>query len=118
MDHEKYDSMYDPTKPLTSDIPLNTRGNPWDARPSHDNLLRNESGGFHSRDDSLGSVDTVMGDKAQQSRNSYPMTTQPGVAYTQEPTPTPHEQDPYYYTSSYGSGLGQPERTQAHPGAL
>lgn len=118
MDHEKYDSMYDATKPLTSDIPLNTRGDPWDARPSHDNLLRNESGGFHSRDDSLGSVDNVMGDKAQLSRNSYPMTTQPGPAYTQEPTPTPHEQDPYYYTSSYGTGLGQPERTQAHPGAL
>ncbi|KAF7799053.1 hypothetical protein EIP86_010283 [Pleurotus ostreatoroseus] len=122
LDHEKYDSMYDPTNPLTADIPLNTRNDPWDARPSSDNLLPHErdayAGGFHSRQDSFGSVDTIAGDKAHQRQNSFAMTAQPGAAYMQEPTPTPHEQDPYYYSSSYGAGLGQPERTQPHPGAL
>ncbi|KAJ3559760.1 hypothetical protein NM688_g133 [Phlebia brevispora] len=82
LDHEKYDSMYDPTNPLTSDIPLNERGDPWDSRPSNDILLRDGPGGYHSRQDSFGSVDTVMGDKAQQpqyGQNSYPLTTQPGT---------------------------------------
>lgn len=114
--------MYDPTHPLTADIPLNDRGDPWESRPSDADLR--EPGAYHNRQDSFGSVDTVMGDKVQQPRysgygqNTYP-PVQPGAAYTQDPTPTPQAQDPYYYQAGYtgGNGMDQPERTQPHPGA-
>ncbi|KAL4242154.1 hypothetical protein ABKN59_001866 [Abortiporus biennis] len=114
LDHEKYDSMYDPTKPLTSDIPLATRTDPWDARPSTDMLMRG-GGGYHTRDNSLASVSTVMGDKQQQTRDygyqsAYPPSP-PNHAYTQDPGPTPHAN---YYPSSNG-GVGIPEPSQPHP---
>lgn len=122
LDHEKYDSMYDPTHPLTSDIPLNNRGDPWDSRPSDDNLPR---AGYHDRHMSGGSVDTVMADKSTQpqydygygSGNIYP-PAQPGVAYTQEPTPTPRANDSYYFSNNNyeaGGSMQRPESTQAHP---
>lgn len=125
LDHEKYDSMYDPTHPLTSDIPLNSRGDPWDSRPSDDNLPR---GGYHNRHES---VDSVAADKPPMQpqygynydNGSYP-PAQPGVAYTQEPVPTPHQaQDPYYYNSynsdgyDAGGSTQRPGMAQPHPGA-
>ena len=66
--------MYDPTNPLTSDIPLNERGDPWDSHDdaainpnaSSDARYSDNAGGYHSRQESDASVDTVMGDKVQQ----------------------------------------------------
>lgn len=63
-DHNKYDSMYDPTKPLASDIPLTDRADPWDSRASMDSPPR----GYHDRSESIDSVSTVLGNKVQQSR--------------------------------------------------
>ena len=120
--------MYDPTRPLTSDIPLNNR-DPWDARPSDDNLAR---GGYHDRQMSTGSYDQGLGDKATQPQygygyggSTYP-PSQPHNAYTQDPAPTPAVNDPYYSQSQtydnynnfeYGSSMQRPESAQAHPGA-
>lgn len=35
-DHEKYDALDNPTKPLTDDIPMADRGDPWDSRASRE----------------------------------------------------------------------------------
>ena len=35
-DHFKFDSEYDATNPLTTNIPLADRSDPWDSRPSID----------------------------------------------------------------------------------
>jgi hypothetical protein len=113
--------MYDPTRPLTADIPLNNRGQ-WDSRPSDDNLPR---AGYHDRNLSTGSYDRVMADKPMQPQydygyggNTYPPAA-PGNAYTQEPAPTPRMNDPYYSQNNYtyGDGMSRPESAQAHPGA-
>lgn len=121
LDHEKYDSMYDPTKPLTSDIPLSTRADPWDARTAENPLLHDT--GNHSRHSSIASVSTVMADKQQQphdfggyGQSTYPPNV-PNHAHTQSPGPTPIANE--YYTSGYGGGgVNAPQPSQPHPGAL
>ncbi|THH28072.1 hypothetical protein EUX98_g6123 [Antrodiella citrinella] len=108
LDHEKYDSMYDPTKPLTSDIPLNNRG--WDAQPSNEVIGQ---AGYHSKQASFSSVYT---DKQQQAQDfggygqaaTYPPNF-PNYAHTQDPGPTPFANE-YYATE------GGPEPVQPHPG--
>lgn len=116
LDHEKYDSMYDPTRPLTSDIAVSHRSEPWET--SNQNLSRGLDN-VHSRGDSVTSMDTVMADKPSQfsdnpyGANTYPPSV-PGQAYTQSPGPTPHATE--YYSSGYGAGMGAPDPTQAHPG--
>lgn len=116
--------MYDPTRPLTSDIPLSNR-DPWDARPSDDNLAR---GGYHDRQMSTGSYDQGLGDKSTQPQYGYGYAgsayppAQPGNAYTQDPAPTPRVNDPYYtqpaaYNYEYGNSTQRPPSVQAHPGA-
>lgn len=119
LDHEKYDSMYDPKNPLTSDIPLNNRGDPWDARNhSDENLLKHNPG--HNRGDSVASVDTIMGDKPQypQYGNTTYQPAEPNAAYTQEPYPTPGHRDTYYNDAPYnpGSSTQRPVMAQPHPG--
>ena len=120
LDHEKYDSMYDPTRPLTADVALNNRGDPWDARHSDDIPLTSRY--EHGRGDSFASVDTIVADKPKGAPydpyGGAPYPSEPGVAYTQEPYPTPGVQDPYYYNNSYAGGsVPRPEMTQPHPGA-
>ena len=108
LDHEKYDSMYDPTKPLTSDIPLSNRG--WDTQPSDDAIGH---AGYHSKH---GSVSSVYTDKPQQAQdyggygsNTYPPSF-PNYAHTQDPGPTPHTT--HYYTQADPDM----EPVQPHPG--
>jgi len=114
-DNTRYDSLYDPTKPLASDIPLTNRGDPWASRPSTDSLANPR--GYHDRSDSVNSVSTVMGDKMQQPRDydAYGQApAQPGNAYTEDPGPTPAIND-NYYGGDYNNGLDYPERSQPHP---
>ncbi|KAI0348482.1 hypothetical protein BDW22DRAFT_1424640 [Trametopsis cervina] len=121
LDHEKYDSMYDPTRPLTADIPLSNRADPWDARLSNDNLNR---AAYHNRQTSGASLDNVA-DKPSQPSYDYGYgggmyaPAQPGNAYTQEPVPTPRMGNSYYQNNNYdyGNGMQRPESAQAHPGA-
>jgi hypothetical protein len=109
--------MYDPTYPLTSDIPLNNRGDPWDARPSDD--IPSTSRYQHGREDSFASIDNITADKRGAPYEAYggsAYPSEPGVVYTQDPNPTPH--DPYYYNNySRGEGMSRPEIAQPHPGA-
>ena len=117
----KYDSFNDPTKPLTSDIPLSNRADPWEFHPPTQRLM--QDGGFHSRQSSLASVSTVMADKQQHpvDYGNYGQTGYiPDAGYanqtqTQVPGPTPLAND---YPTSYGpGGMGAPTHSQPHPGA-
>ncbi|EKM61176.1 uncharacterized protein PHACADRAFT_134485 [Phanerochaete carnosa HHB-10118-sp] len=109
LDHEKYDSMYDPTYPLTSDIPLNNRGDPWDARPS-DDIPRYQ----HGREDSFGSMEQITADKPY---DPYGGPAYPSEAFAQEPNPASHVQDSYYNSYNAGGSMPRPETEQPHPGA-
>lgn len=106
LDHEKYDSMYDPTYPLTSDIPLNTRGDPWDSRPSDD--IPSTSRYQHGRGDSFASVDHINSDKPY---DPYGGPSYPSDAFAQEPV-AHTSQDPY---SSYNVGRSMSQSEQPHP---
>lgn len=132
-DHDDYASGLD-TKPLTNDIPLASRADPWDSRPSQDSLLNNGAGGYshqknlshqHQRSMSGHSVSTVMAQPLQReatiaSQSSYPprqnSTRQPAAAYTQDPGPTPQWNDNYYSGGGTGTGMNKPLPSQAHPG--
>jgi hypothetical protein len=131
-DHRKYDEVYDPVRPLTSDIPMTNRGDAWDSSDSsHQSAGR---GYNHVRQDSDASVSTVLGDKFQKpqegfsdagyggySQPAYPpqpstsdFSHPPPHAHTQEPGPTPT-----YYDSYYSGGnpyVDRPAASQTHPG--
>ena len=108
--------MYDPTLPLTSDIRLNNRGDPWDARHSDDIPLTSRY--QHGRGDSFTSMDNITSDKRGAPYEPYGVPSHPselGVAYTQDPGPTPH--DPYYSNAYNAGSMSRPEMAQPHPGA-
>lgn len=138
MDHEKYRSIYSVT-----DIPMVANGgDPWDARASMDGGDRR--GGGHSRSPSTGSVSTVLGEKIQDpnyyndrpSTSAYPpqrrltrssmgrssvddsrnMPSNPAVAYTQDPVPTPYGYDTYQTPGYTADGVNRPGAAQSHPG--
>ncbi|KAH0838366.1 hypothetical protein J3R83DRAFT_6646 [Lanmaoa asiatica] len=71
-DHEKYDALNDSTRPLTDDIPMADRGDPWDSRASYE--LDEGPGRRHARLDSTAS--TVIGVPPQKEGydgyNTYP----------------------------------------------
>lgn len=84
----------------------------WDSRMSSDALVQP---GGHARHDSGASVATVMADKVQ-GYSDYDYSAQPPAhAYTQEPGPTPRAYDNYYDADAQ-TGVGYPQRSQAHPG--
>lgn len=119
-------------------------GDPWDARPSVDGGARR--GGGHSRSPSTGSVSTVMGEKMQDpnsyndrpSTSSYPpqrrltrsslgqrsiddtrsMPSNPAMAYTQDPVPTPYGYDTHQTSYYAADGVNRPGPAQSHPGTL
>lgn len=110
LDHEKYDSMYDPTKPLTSDIPLSNRG--WETQPSDEAAGR---AGFHAKHESVSSVYTDKPQQVQDYGNGgYGLATYPpsfpNYAHTQDPGPTPST------NQYYATGEGVPDPVQPHPG--
>ncbi|OJT03028.1 hypothetical protein TRAPUB_6371 [Trametes pubescens] len=110
-DHSKYQSLYESSRSLNS-IPLMDRG-AWDSRMSSDALVQP---GGHARHDSGASVATVMADKVQgYSDYDYSAQPPPAHAYTQEPGPTPRAYD-NYYDADPQTGVGYPQRSQAHPG--
>jgi len=132
-DHKRFDSVYDASKPLTSDI----GGGFKDAEPFTDKRPSVDNG--HGRQDSIDSVMSVP----QQQPNyggqggyggydprqvAYPPQRQPtrqptrgnsppnppNQAYTEQEAPTPIAQDPYY--AGYpGGGMSPPQASQAHP---
>jgi hypothetical protein len=126
-DSNNYEAGFD-AKPLTTDIPLSDRAEPWKSRPSHDRLLNAGLGEYsqsHQRNNSGQSVSTVMGEPLQREVGGYDnyesvypprqnSTRQPANAYTQDPGPTPIDN----YLSgddTGGAGMNRPMATQAHP---
>ncbi|KAI6047567.1 hypothetical protein EDC04DRAFT_2556324 [Pisolithus marmoratus] len=81
-DHEKYEALNDSTKPLTDDIPMADRGDPWDSRASQE--FEYGHGGYgHSRNTSTAS--TVV--------SAPPVTEAKNVGYGDYPLASyaPHE---------------------------
>jgi hypothetical protein len=129
LDHEKYDALNDATKPLTDDIPMADRGDPWEYRASAEEENRG-----HMRHESTAS--TVMNAPLQkehyvdgssylpptyppqhQSQSERRQSTRtavshPSNAFNQGSEPAP------YANNYYGSGgpVEEPAQTQAHPG--
>ncbi|KAF9229368.1 hypothetical protein BS17DRAFT_688115 [Gyrodon lividus] len=123
-DHEKYDALNDSTKPLTDEIPMADRGDPWDSRASHE--LDDGRGYGHSRNDSTAS--TVIDAPIQEvgypdgGHGGYPVASYPAQRqqFAREPStrialpqPTPYASN--YYTVQSGP-IGQPAPVQPHPG--
>ena len=128
-DHKRIDGEYDPANPLTGpgDIPMQSRSDPWDSRPSTDTVTDGRGGTgreySHVRQGSNASVATTLGEKVQRPAEytSYgggygsQAPVQPSYAYTQDPEPTPYYQNQYYSEGAQG-GVDRPERMQPHPG--
>ncbi|KAG1864119.1 hypothetical protein DFJ58DRAFT_724767 [Suillus subalutaceus] len=125
-DYEKYDALNDTTKPLTDNIPMSDRGDPWDYRAS----AEYEDGRGYMRNASTASTMNAPLQKEryadgqsyltptyppqpesqferQQSTRTAPLST-----HTQSPQPAPYANN-YYDADSLA---GQPAPTQAHPG--
>ncbi|KAG1761906.1 hypothetical protein EDD22DRAFT_953587 [Suillus occidentalis] len=112
-----YDALNDTTKPLTDNIPMSDRGDPWDSRAS----AEYEDGRGHMRNASTASTMNAPLQKGSYANGqsyvtpTYPPQPQfertPSRAHTQSPQSAP-------YTDYYGTGspAGQPAPTQAHPG--
>jgi hypothetical protein len=125
-DYEKYDALNDTTKPLTDNIPMSDRGDPWDYRAS----AEYEDGRGHIRNASTVSTMNAPLQKEtyadgqsyltptyppqpqsqferQQSTRTAPLSTR-----AQSPQPAPYANN--YYGAD--SPAGQLPPTQAHPG--
>jgi len=116
-DHRDYESGFD-AKPLTTDIPLMNRANPWDSKPSEDRLLDERTRYNHQRNMSGQSVSTIIGEPIQRETDGYGLQhsmQQPVHAYTQDPGPTPYFSDDYYNGGSGATDLNKPLPSQAHP---
>jgi hypothetical protein len=123
-DYEKYDALNDTTKPLTDNIPMSDRGDPWDSRAS----AEYDDGRGHMRNASTASTVNAPLQKGSYANGqsyvtpTYPpqpqferqqsTRTAPSRADTQSPQSAPYT-DHYY---GAGSPAGQPAPTQAHPG--
>ncbi|KAG2118441.1 hypothetical protein DEU56DRAFT_837949 [Suillus clintonianus] len=127
-DYEKYDALNDTTKPLTDNIPMSDRGDPWDYRAS----AEYEDGRGHMRNASTAStMNAPLQKETYADGQSYLTPTYPPQPQTQferqqstrtavsHPSSASQSPQPNPYADNhYGSGgsLGQPATTQAHPG--
>ncbi|KAG1826022.1 uncharacterized protein BJ212DRAFT_319144 [Suillus subaureus] len=98
-DYEKYEALNDTTKPLTDNIPMSDRGDPWDYRAS----AEYEDGHGYMRNASTAST---MNAPLQKERYAD------GQSYL-TPTYPPQPQSQF---ERQQSTAGQPAPTQAHPG--
>jgi hypothetical protein len=115
-DYEKYDALNDTTKPLTDNIPMSDRGDPWDSRAS----AEYEDGRGHMRNASTASTMNAPLQKGSYANGqsyvspTYPPQPQfehaPSRAHTQSPQSAP------YTDNHYGTGSPAGQHAQAHPG--
>jgi len=128
-DHQQYDTLNDPTHPLTKDtIPMADRGDPWDSRPSTEPAAPEPNGPQyqHLRQMSSASASDILNQPYQQPddslsndygyKASYYNTPEEkldnGYSYStsRPPLPTSNSNDGYYQT---------PHQTRpAHAGGL
>ncbi|KAG2120994.1 uncharacterized protein F5147DRAFT_663942 [Suillus discolor] len=123
-DYEKYDALNDTTKPLTDNIPMSDRGDPWDYRAS----TEYEDGRGHRRNASTASTMNAPLQKERYADGqsyltpTYPPEPQPQFERQQStrtaPSGTQSPQPAPYANNYYGpdSPTGQSAPTQAHPG--
>ncbi|KAF8974001.1 hypothetical protein BDZ97DRAFT_1900723 [Flammula alnicola] len=127
-DHDQYDQVYDPSQPLTENIPL--QNDPWDSRPSGDyNYLggRQNNDYKHVRQESSVSASDVYNQAYQEPKDAfstsnydyspYPSNTHdpayPSYAHTQNALPTPTND---YYNPPADPRIERPLQVQPHPG--
>jgi hypothetical protein len=127
-DHNQYDQVYDPSQPLSENIPL--QNDPWDSRLSSD-YNRGQRGGpaeyKHLRQESSVSASDVYGQQYQEPKDAfsttnfeysaYPTNPQnpayPSYAHTQAPVPTPTANSQFVGADSR---IETPIQSQPHPG--
>ena len=138
-DHATFGSDYDPTHPLTSDIPMTDRKQSWDAgadkpfsTPRGYGHLRQESGAsvssvtdyqYHRRGVSYSDAGYSGYDYQQpyvsggQAYKASGYVDQPVGAYTVDPGPTPKFSQSYYTgDNAAASQVDRPLPSQPHPG--
>ncbi|OJA10836.1 hypothetical protein AZE42_00254 [Rhizopogon vesiculosus] len=114
LDHEKYDALNDTTKPLTDNIPMADRGDPWDYRTS----AEEDNGRGHMRNESTAStMNPPLQKENYADGSSYLPSTYP--PQRQQSTRTAVSQPSSAYsqpTNHHGSGspIRQHAPTQAH----
>jgi hypothetical protein len=135
-DHATFGSDYDPTHPLTSDIPMTDRNQQWDA--GADKPFSAPRGYGHVRQESVSSVTDYQyygrgasyssagygeyddkGPNVSRGRtvrgNSY--LDHPAGAHTVDPGPTPMFSESYYTRdNAEASDVNRPLPSQPHPG--
>jgi len=135
-DHANFDSEYDPTNPLTRDIPMTNKA-AWGGRDSPEYAPR---GYGHLRQESEGSISSLTNYPYHQRKPSvtkgehsgydpaaYPFNRKPTMrgltipehpenAHTQEPNPTPGFSDAYGTGGAGADSVDRPKASQVHPG--
>lgn len=132
-DHDRYNQVYDPTQPITENVPLNNQNDPWDSRPSGDYLSGRKNSSYkHVRQESSMSASDVYNQPYQEPKdsfstaslnydhaNQYSQNAQnpvyPSYAHTQSALPTPTNN---YYDAPVDSHIERPLQAQPHPGEL
>jgi hypothetical protein len=126
-DHNQYDQVYDPSQPLTENIPL--QNDPWDSRLSGDYTGGRRGGPAeykHVRQESSVSASDVYGQQYQEPKDAfsttnfeysaYPTNPQnpsyPSYAHTPAPVPTPTANSQFLATDSR---IETPMQSQPHP---
>ena len=119
-DHDRYNQVYDPTQPITENVPLNNQNDPWDSRPSAESN-RSRSGPNtaqyqHLRQFSTASASDILNQHHQQPDDSlsndygyqsshYTIPQEKplerGYSTTRPPLPTSRSNDGYYTDPSY-----------------
>lgn len=129
-DHDRYNQVYDPSQPITENVPLNDQNDPWDSRPSGDYLGKN-SNYKHVRQESSMSASDVYNQPYQEPKDAFPTSSMnygyanydsqnpnpvyPSYAHTQNALPTPTNN---YYDVPADSRIERPLQAQPHPGEL
>ncbi len=71
-DHDRYNQVYDPTQPITENVPLNDQNDPWDSRPSGDYLGGRKNSSYkHVRQESSMSASDVYNQPYQEPKDSF-----------------------------------------------
>ncbi len=114
-DHAKYDALNDSSRAFNDTIPMSTRGDTWDSRPSgeaqgDDYRHRRQNSSISMSDVMSQPVRRATDENSNYSRSAYP----PEPAHTLDDSATPNHSDTFYGgPSPHGE---KPANTQAHPG--
>ncbi|KJA29156.1 hypothetical protein HYPSUDRAFT_32522 [Hypholoma sublateritium FD-334 SS-4] len=129
-DHDRYNQVYDPSQPITENVPLNEQNDPWDSRPSGDYLGGRKNSNYnHVRQESSMSASDVYNQPYQEPKDAFSTSNlnydyanydsqnpqnpaYPSYAHTQNALPTPTNN---YNTVPADSRIEHPLQAHPHP---